>query len=210
MPTYVNPQTGERKGWDGQGWVDLPPAAPSADLQAALDQARARAPTLSRVADLGQQFIGYNQKRGTGGVGSDPLVPSWFQPNRQAMTGLTSEMLSALIVPGQSKSLDSNKEMEFAQARLPNVQTAGPINQDRVRRMKIDRDVMNERIKALEAWAASGKRTLQGFEAQWAPREQQLRSQLWEYYRTNAKPIEEAAPQERVMEYTRDGRLVAK
>ena len=142
------------------------PAAQEAQRKATdwvnpLAQEAAKKRDLAAMAD---QFIGYNYNRGTGGIAE--ALPNWGQPNRQAMEGLTSKMLAATIVPGQSKSMDSNKEMEMALQRLPHVGAQGPVNQDRAALIQREAYLANEKLRAASEWAKSG-RSPADFEINW-------------------------------------------
>lgn len=117
-----------------------------------------------QMAEMGNQFMGYNQSRGTGGFLT--TFPSAGQPNKQAMEGITSRMLQASIVPGQSKTMDSNKEMEAALRRFPNVQTQGPANRTRNVMLQQDKFMSEQKLNAAKKWIEAGNDPVM-FEAEW-------------------------------------------
>lgn len=143
--------------------------APQMNAQAASVIAAANAEALKarQMADMGNEFMGYNRSRGTGGILEG--LPSWGQPNKQAMEGITSAMLQASIVPGQSKQLDSNAEMAAALRRFPNVATQGPANRTRNIKLQMDKYVADQKLQAAQSWLKAGNDP-STFEADWGRR----------------------------------------
>lgn len=125
---------------------------------------RGEATTSRNVRDLGQRFQGYNRDQATGGLTS--YLPPVGNGRMQAMEGLTSDMMRATMVPGTSGTMNSNVEQQFAQARLPNRRTVGPVNDDRVRALEREAWLKAARLDAAEKWL-SARNTPDGFEAAW-------------------------------------------
>lgn len=148
-----------------RGKLPAPQMTPQAS--ALVTAANSDALKARQMADMGNEFMGYNQSRGTGGFLT--TLPSIGQPNKQAMEGITSAMLQASIVPGQSKSLDSNAEMAAALRRFPNVQSQGPVNRTRNIRLQQDKYVADQKLQAVQAWLKGGNDP-SAFEADWGRR----------------------------------------
>lgn len=171
-----------------------PSATHPQPVEDALAAQRGSAQSARAVREMGDQFLGYNQKAGTGGIGTELgsgfeamglniIPPLDRRPERQAMEGLTSKMLSATMIPGTSRSMDSNAEMKMALGRLPNVHTKGPVNADRVTELRRNEAVQAARLRAMEAWASTHQ-SMDGFEDLWAPQEAQIRKT----YGLNVRP----------------------
>lgn len=138
-----------------------------------LDNLRSEARAARQVVPLANQFLGYNQEAGTGGIGTalgggfGPIPALDRRPARQAMEGLTSSMMRATMVPGQSRSMDSNKEMQFAIERLPNINAKGDVNTDRVKEIQREAFMKAAQLRAAERYIAE-QGVPDGFEAYWA------------------------------------------
>ncbi len=143
-----------------------------------LEGMRAEARGAAKIAPLANQFLSYNQEAGTGGIGTAlgsgidiggfGVFPALDRrQSRQAMEGLTSDMMRATMLPGTSSTMNTGKEQEFAIARLPNVNTKGPVNEERVRNIQRDAFLKAERLKAAEDWMARNG-VPDGFEEHWA------------------------------------------
>jgi len=177
-------------------WQNDPVAPPTAaaatnaanQTRSWLDTVRGDAQSARQVREMGDKFLGYNYGKGpfspaaTGGLisrlpfGLDNLVMAG-SPNRQAMQGMTSSMMRAMMVPGQSRSMDSNKEMEFAIARLPNIGSTGAVNKDRVRDIQHAEFLAREKLKAAEEWART-RGDPDGFEQMWSAKVPEISAQF--------------------------------
>lgn len=131
-----------------------------------------------KIVPMANSFLGYNQEAGTGGIGTalgGGIDIAGFRAfpaldrreSRQAMEGLTSDMMRATMLPGTSSTMNTGKEQEFAVNRLPNVNTKGPVNEERVRNIQRDAFMKGEQLKAAEAWIAQHG-VPDGFEEHWA------------------------------------------
>lgn len=167
-----------------------PPATHPQPVEDSLSAQRGVVQGARGLREMGDQFYGYNSKAGTGGIGTELgsgfdvgggalgtlniIPPLDRRPERQAMEGLTSKMLAASIVPGQSKSMDSNAEMKMTLERLPNVHTKGPVNKDRITEIQRSYAVQTAKLQAMEQWAANHQ-SMDGFDSAWAPQESKIR-----------------------------------
>jgi hypothetical protein len=195
VPVAVNPQTGKRIRLS-QG-----AAAPTVGAQTNasnktrewLDSLRADVKSARAVREMGDRFLGYNMEDGidgpgklfgafspaaTGGLMSrlpfvDGLVAG-SSADRQAMEGVSSEMLRATIKEGQSGTQNSNTEQALALARFPNIKTKGSVNTDRVRDIQMADYLAAEKLKMAEGWA-DARHGPDGFEQAWAAREPAIR-----------------------------------
>lgn len=143
-----------------------------------LEGIRGTAQTSAKIVPMANRFLGYNQEAGTGSflsalgggleiAGTGVIPPMDRRPARQAMDGLTSDMMRATMLPGTSSTMNTGKEQEFAINRLPNANTQGPVNEARVRNLQRDAFLNGERLKAAEDWMARYG-VPDGFEAHWA------------------------------------------
>lgn len=191
--TATNPKTGEtvvlRNGqWVPTGRGGVTPEH-TTSVEESLAAQRGRAQSARDIATVGDRFIQHNRNAGTGGLmtylgsGATDLLFGLdlprldFRPERQAMEGLTSEMLRMSMVPGQSRSMDSNKEMEMTLARLPNVNAAGDVNLERVKNIQQEMFIQTERLRAMESWAKTHQ-SMDGFESAWTQHEPRVRAQF--------------------------------
>lgn len=152
-----------------------------------LDSLRSEERTARKIVPLADQFLSLNQEAGTGGIGTalgGGLDLGWLKipaldrrQSRQAMEGLTSDMMRATMLPGTSSTMNTGKEQEFAIARLPNVDTKGPVNEGRVRNIQRDAFLKAERLKAAEDWIAR-RGVPDGFEEHWASIEPAVEQQF--------------------------------
>ena len=138
-----------------------------------LNKMRAEAKSAREVRRMGDEFLGYNYGKKTGGL-DDFLFPPWMQPKAQAMEGLTSKMLNATRLPGTSGEQNTGKEQETVMARLPNRKTGGRVNKDRGRGLQEDEFLRYKRVEAAERWVAQNG-SLDEFEAQWGRMEPTVR-----------------------------------
>ncbi len=178
-----NPQTGETAVWTGNGWRPESAATLAPEAAEALNQERGKLGTLSSNASLGQRFLEQNASQPTGGwVESLPFGLSTLgRPRTQAMRGLSSQMLRNNIQPGTSGTINSEGEMNLALSQYPSIDASGPVNRTRVLNMQIDRDLQEERVRALEAFARTHHNVDQ-FEADWTARVPELRAQIERRY----------------------------
>lgn len=161
-----------------------PSATHPQPVEDALAAQRAAALTSRQVRSMGDQFQQANLLAGTGGLGTalggegsifGVSIPGLDRrPERQAMEGLSSKMLSALTLPGASKSMDSNAEMKMALSRLPSVYAQGPVNTERVAELQRNEAIQQARLVAMESWAGTHQ-SMDGFESAWAPQEAKIR-----------------------------------
>lgn len=153
-----------------------------------LEGIRGEARSAAKIAPMANRFLGYNQEAGTGSfwtalgggleiAGHGVIPPMDRRPARQAMEGLTSDMMRATMLPGTSSTMNTGKEQEFAINRLPNVNTQGPVNEDRVRNIQRDAFLKAEQLKAAENWIARYG-VPDGFEAHWAQVEPAIAQQF--------------------------------
>lgn len=206
--TATNPKTGHTVIFKGGQWVPtgesgVTPSHPQS-VEEGLTAQRGNAASARNLSTTANRFLQENYQRGTGGIldslGGGVEMPfglgTWgrtdFGPHRTAMEGLTSDMLRQSMVPGQSRSMDSNKEMEMTLARLPNVNTPGPTNKQRVMNIQQEMFVQNERLKAMETWA-NQHQSLDGFESAWTAHEPGVRKAF--KFQDPGNPARQAAAQ---------------
>ena len=171
--TATNPSTGQKIVYRAGKWSAVGSSTSSPEAKSLMTNIESDLLKSRQMAEMGNQFMGYNRSRGTGGMLEG--LPSWGQPNKQAMEGITSKMLQASIVPGQSKALDSNKEMEAALRRFPNVNTQGPTNRTRNIMLQQDKFLSEQKLAAAKQWIEAGNDPVM-FEAEWSQRIPKVRN----------------------------------
>lgn len=148
MPTAINPQTGERIGWNGQAWIPLGSKAPSQpEMTASLDAiatARGDRDRYRNVVDRLRRFDEINRRTSTGPILADinlPIVGNVGNPIRgavaainpkmasdyQQMEAIASELAPAMRIPGSGAS--SDRDVAMFKAALPGVDKFGSANQ---------------------------------------------------------------------------------
>ena len=178
-PTYIEGQTatsritGKKIVYRAGKWSPVGATTSSPEAKILMTGIDSELLKSRQMAEMGNQFMGYNQSRGTGGILT--MLPSAGQPNKQAMEGITSKMLQASILPGQSKSLDSNAEMTAALRRFPNVNTQGPTNRTRNIMLQQDKFLSEQKLNAAKKWIEDGRDPIM-FEAEWSQRIPKVRN----------------------------------
>jgi hypothetical protein len=175
--TATNPTTGHRIVLRNGRWEPMSPdkEGPSWTPQdrEQLAAERGKLQTATRVSEAADRFLQHNYERGTGGPGSDFMIPRWWQPNRQAMEGLSAEMVRANIQPGTSSTMNSNAEQDLARSQYLSVQNAGPLNRKRAEELSRERFRQTERFNAMDQWLKE-RGSLTGFEQAWMAHEPQI------------------------------------
>jgi hypothetical protein len=204
--TATNPQSGatvvlKNGQWVPTGQGGVMPEHPQ-PVEEALTAQRGAASSARNLSTVANRFLQENYQRGTGGIGTylgggaelpfGMRFPQFDRgQHRTAMEGMTSYMLRQSMVPGQSRSMDSNKEMEMTLARLPNVNTPGPTNKQRVMNIQQEMFVQTKRLDAMEWWAKQHQ-SMDGFEQAWTETEPEVRKQF--KFQDPGNPARKAAP----------------
>lgn len=213
--TATNPQTRQRvvyrTGAGGRGqWVEISPENAPAEAREALENERQTLARLRETGRLADVFLEHNQQRGTGGLADQDWFPDWNQPHRQAMEGVSAEMVRSNIRPGTAGTMNSNAEQILVQRQYPNVGTHSNVNVERVVRIRVARDMQVELVGAMEDWLRRNP-SLAGFEQEWRRREPVIRDELTRLhaqrfsrvldergiYRGENRPQEQRQPQPR-------------
>lgn len=175
-----------RSNASGQGrWVEVSPATADAASREALENENALYARLRDTSRLAEDFIEHNRKSGTGGMGQSSNsilglelgVPAWGAPHRQAMQGLSAEMVRSNIRPGMAQTMNSDAEAMLAGRTYPSEDAGGDVNAERAVRILVNRDMQAELIRQMEAWLRQHP-SIAGFQEQWRQQEPALRSQL--------------------------------
>lgn len=177
--TATNPQTGERIVYRNRRWQSENSSSAPTQARAQLSQEQGRLRTMQQTAEYGDQFLEHNARRTTGGLRDSSWVPDWGDNDRQAMRGLSDAMVRANIQPGTASTMNSDAEARMARGQYPSTEVVGPINQQRVLEIHVQRDVQQARISAMEHWVAAHG-SLDGFNDAWAAQEPQIRAQATE------------------------------
>lgn len=199
--TAVDPANGHRIVFQGGAWRDAGGgrtgggAALTPNVRSTLDQERGRLSTAQRTAEQAEQFLQHNAERATGGILSDRNVPSWGQPHRQAMEGLSAGMVRANIQPGQASTMNSDAEQAMVARQYPSVEAAGPVNQQRALEIYVGRDVQLRRVSEMERWVQEHRGSLDGFSEHWATLEPQIRAESERTNRPRIWPGRRSGPQ---------------
>ena len=190
--TATNRQTGERIIFRGGQWQPLTQQPYAPEVKTAIDHTQSNYQSAAGLVPKALEFQRVNQKTGTGG-----LAPAfaWANADLQNMDGLTAQMVRSQIQPGTSGAANSDKEQQLLKSTFPGINNFAEVNDQRVRDIKINRDVQLERLQALQDWARRGGRNISEFEAMWAPREQSRRADLQDYYTNSARWPKPGKPQ---------------
>ncbi|NBW14201.1 MAG: hypothetical protein EBR82_40000 [Caulobacteraceae bacterium] len=191
----VNKETGERSMWMGasKGFMavdqnNIPVAKRyTPEVQSALDDTQTAYNKAQALTAPAIEFQRYNREVDTGPLRG--LVAKPFSGKLQSLDGITNAMIRSQIQPGTSGASNTGAEQERLRNMFPNVDTFGGVNDERVRRIKIDRDLQLERMQMIQKWAANGGRNIADFESMWVQHEAKRRAALDQYYQSNAKPI---------------------
>lgn len=182
--TATNPRTGQRVVYRTQGgrgrWVQISPENAPEEARAALENERSNLARLRQTGRLADDFLEHNQERGTGGWFDQPgmeWAPQFNTPHRDAMRGLTDQMVRGNIRPGMAQTMNSDAEALMARGEYPNLQTHSYTNMERAVRIRVARDMQVELVAEMEGWLRQNP-SLAGFEQYWRTREPVLREQL--------------------------------
>lgn len=158
----------------GGRFVEMSPATADAASRSALENEREMLNKLRETSTYAADFIEHNRERGTGGFGEDSLFPRWGQPHRQAMEGLSAQMVRSNIRPGQATTMNSNAEQMMAMRTYPTPEAHGDVNAERAVRVLVNRDVQIELVRRMEAWLSQHP-SINGFQEEWRRVEPELR-----------------------------------
>lgn len=191
----VNKATGDRSMWMGAGKGFMPvdqnniPVAKryTPEVQSALDDTQTAYNKSQALTAPAIEFQRYNRDVDTGPLRG--LVAKPFSGKLQSLDGITNAMIRSQIQPGTSGASNTGAEQDRLRNMFPNVDTFGGVNDERVRRIKIDRDLQLERMQMIQKWAANGGRNISDFESTWVQHEAKRRAALDQYYKSEAKPI---------------------
>lgn len=175
-----------RSAANGRGrWVELNPASADPDSRETLTNERALLSRLRDTSRLAESFIDHNTQSGTGGFGQSQNeilgfqfgVPAWRAPHRQAMQGLSAEMVRSNIRPGMASTMNSDAEQLMAARTYPNEQASGDVNAERAVRVLVSRDTQIELVRQMEEWLTRHP-NLAGFQEHWQQIEPGVRDHL--------------------------------
>lgn len=184
----VNPRTGERLVYrvnpQGHGrFIALNAAAADPQSRQRLGDLTTRVSQGQRVLDIGRRFMDLNATAQTGGVQDDPNLPEFVRgaiaPNAQRFRSMSQQMIGANWQPGTSGMMNTAVEMAMQANRYPSATNNGAANRDAYLGMAEDLGVQQAAVQDMRQWLTQHA-TLDGWDDQWAQKEQTLRPQIRE------------------------------
>lgn len=175
-----------RSNASGRGrWVEISPATADADSRQIWENEQSVLSQLRATSRLAEAFIDHNRQSGTGGFGQSEIdlpffnvgVPAWRAPHRQAMQGLSADMVRSNIRPGMAQTMNSDAEAMMAARTYPSEESGGDINAERAVRILVNRDVQIELVNQIEQWLRQHP-SIAGFQQHWRQVEPQLRENI--------------------------------
>ena len=167
-----------RSNASGRGrWVEVSPANADAESRRILEGERGNLTRLRQTSQYAEEFIGHNRRSSTGGIGQEPWVPTVGAPHRQAMRGLSAQMVRANIQPGQASTMNSDAEQQMTMRTYPADTNSGEINAEIAVRTLANRDLQIELVTQMEDWLTKNT-SLNGFQAHWQSIEPRLRDEF--------------------------------
>lgn len=172
-----------RSNSSGRGrWVEVSPSTADTAAREQLEQETSMLSRLRDTSRLAEDFIEHNRYSGTGGLGQahnnilglELSVPAFRAPHRQAMQGLSAEMVRSNIRPGMAQTMNSDAEQMMAQRTYPSEEAGGDVNAERALRVLVNRDVQYELVNQMQQWLTRHP-NLSGFQQQWQRSEPEIR-----------------------------------
>ena len=161
----------------GGRFVRISPATADPASRETLENEQALLSRLRDTSRLAESFIEHNRESGTGGAGQSPWFPAWRAPHRQAIQGLSAEMVRSNIRPGMATTMNSDAEQMMAMRTYPSQEAGGDVNAERAVRVLVNRDVQVELINRMEQWLTRNP-SLTGFQEEWRRVEPELRREI--------------------------------